>query len=139
MARKRSYFRSRSRRGAVAVELAVILPLFLLLICAVFELGQAMMYRSLLDTIARESTRLAISPHSTPSEIRDSAVLRSAQLDLGEVEVFILVDGVPATLSLGGSGSLVAVQVTTVEDRFFLLPQLLTEHFLAASDIRRRP
>ena len=139
MSRKRAISRSHARRGAVTVEVAIILPLFLLVILAIFELGQAMMYRALLDTVVRETTRLAVSPTVTASELRSSATSRASQLDLGDVEVTVLVDGRPASGSLGNSSALVAVQATATEDRFFLLPNLLTERFLTASDIRRRP
>lgn len=139
MSQKRAIIRSHVRRGAVTVEVALILPLFLLAILAIFELGQAMMYRALLDTVVRETTRLAVSPTATASMLRSSAKTRASQLDLGDVAVTVLVDGIPASGSLGNSNALVAIQATAIEDRFFLLPNLLTERFLTASDIRRRP
>ncbi len=58
-----------SRRGAVVVEFAVVVPLFFLLIFAMFEFGRVIMVQQVLTNAAREGARRAILEDATPGEV----------------------------------------------------------------------
>jgi Flp pilus assembly protein TadG len=55
------------RRGAAAVEFAVIAPLFLLLLAGIMEFGQAFRIQHSLSTAARHGARAATIPGATNS------------------------------------------------------------------------
>ena len=50
----------RKNAGQSLVEFALILPLFMVLIMALFDIGRAVLYYAALNTAAREGTRFAI-------------------------------------------------------------------------------
>ncbi|SIO31575.1 TadE-like protein [Singulisphaera sp. GP187] len=56
---KRSSWPTR-RRGAVLVEAAIILPIFLMILIGIFEYSRFVMVRNLVDNAAREGARYAI-------------------------------------------------------------------------------
>jgi len=49
-----------SRRGATAVEFALVAPIFLIMVIGVFELGRAMWIRASMQYAVEETTRFAI-------------------------------------------------------------------------------
>jgi Flp pilus assembly protein TadG len=57
----RSPKRRRPRRGATAVELALVLSLCFALFMGIFEYGRILMVRDLMDNAAREGARLAVA------------------------------------------------------------------------------
>jgi Flp pilus assembly protein TadG len=61
----------RSRSGAVAVEFALVLPIFCLLVFGTVELGRAVMVYQILTNGAREGARYAIVPDRTNEEIEE--------------------------------------------------------------------
>lgn len=60
------------RRGAAAVELAMTLPLFVLIILGIIEFGRAMMVGETLTTAARNGARQAIVDGSSNADIEAS-------------------------------------------------------------------
>jgi Flp pilus assembly protein TadG len=54
-----------ARRGAVAIEFALVLPIFLLLVFGVIEVGRMVMVYQILTNGAREGARYAIVPGRT--------------------------------------------------------------------------
>jgi Flp pilus assembly protein TadG len=52
------YFRKLGERGVAAVEFAIVGPLFLMLLLAIFELGYMVFVQSVLDSSARTAARL---------------------------------------------------------------------------------
>ena len=82
------------RRGVAAVELAVVLPLFLMLVFGIVEFGRAFMVGQLLTTGAREGARLAVMGGSTNAEVTQVVkefVGSTVGIDPGEVNVAISV------------------------------------------------
>ncbi|MBL8889022.1 MAG: pilus assembly protein [Planctomycetaceae bacterium] len=61
------------RTGAVTVELALVLPVFFVMLFAAFELGYANMIRHGAESAAYEAARSAIVPGSTNSDVRAAA------------------------------------------------------------------
>ena len=58
--RQRSGSRSRSRRGSVVVETAIVLSVLLTGLLGIFEYGRLGMIRQLMNNAAREGARMAI-------------------------------------------------------------------------------
>jgi hypothetical protein len=68
-ARGQTKRKSRSRHGAAAVEMAIVLPLFLTLIFGIIEFGRAMMVQQILVNTAREAARRAVIPGATDQQV----------------------------------------------------------------------
>lgn len=76
--RKRSHSKT-DRRGALAVEMALCLPILFTVLFGCFELAHANMLRHASESAAYEGARAGIVPGTTPEKIRTAAtgVLRS--------------------------------------------------------------
>ena len=72
----------RSERGSVLLEMAMTLPLLLLVSVAIFELGRAYQTQQILTNAAREGARMAVLPDaSTPNiETRVRQYMEMGQL-----------------------------------------------------------
>lgn len=57
------------RRAIAAVELAVVMPVFLLLVIGVIEVGRAVMVQQILTNASREGARRAVLEQSTTTEV----------------------------------------------------------------------
>jgi hypothetical protein len=66
--------RSRLRRGAVAAEAAIVLPIFILAMIGIIEFGRAIMVQQILVNAAREGARRAIVPGATNDAVSDLIV-----------------------------------------------------------------
>lgn len=62
---------SSRRRGAAAVELALVAPLFLLLLAGIMEFGQAFCIKHTLSNAARRGARAAVVQSATSSRVSD--------------------------------------------------------------------
>jgi Flp pilus assembly protein TadG len=60
------------RTGAAAVEFAVVLPLFFLLVIGGIELGRAMLVRNSLEEAARAGCRLAAARGGTTADVTNT-------------------------------------------------------------------
>lgn len=60
------------REGAAAVETALVLPLFFLVVFGVIEFGRAFMVAQLLTNAAREGARAAITAGSTNTDVTNT-------------------------------------------------------------------
>lgn len=60
-----------SRRGATMVELAIVLPVLLLIILGIIEFGRGVMVQQILTNAAREGARQAVLPGMTTLQVED--------------------------------------------------------------------
>lgn len=58
-----------NRKGAALVEMALVLPLFAMIVLGIVEFGRALMVGQLLTTAARDGTRLAVVDGSSNAEV----------------------------------------------------------------------
>ncbi len=63
---------SRPRRGAAALELALVLPLFLLIIIGILEFGRALMMYQMTTNAGREAARTAIITGADDTQINNA-------------------------------------------------------------------
>lgn len=79
--------RARARRGASAVEMALIAPVFVTLVLGQIETSRLGMVSQLLTTAAREGCRVAVLPHNDQSDVQDrvNRVLEGSGIPVGTV------------------------------------------------------
>ena len=77
----RSY--RRKRRGAAAVEFAVVAPIFLLLVFGMIEYGRMVMVQQVLTNASREGARCAVLDGTTHQEVVDTV---TAYLTSGSIQ-----------------------------------------------------
>ena len=65
------HFRIRSphRRGAAMLELAIVLPILIMLLLGIIEMGRVMMLNNVATNAVREASRRAIRPGMTNAEV----------------------------------------------------------------------
>src|SRR6188472_942734 len=95
--------RSRTRRGQALVEFALVLPIFVLFMVAIFDLGRAAFAYNTLTNAAREGARMAIVNQYRPSIIA-RAKQQTAIVELNDPSVTVNfyqvnADGSPNTSS----------------------------------------
>ncbi|MDB4749618.1 pilus assembly protein [Rubripirellula sp.] len=91
------------RAGAAAVEMAIVLPLLLILVFGIIEFGRAMMVQQILVNTAREAARRAVVPGATDEQVYGilDSYLENAGID--NYEAHIELDGVRHPFNADGS------------------------------------
>ncbi|MBC7953640.1 MAG: pilus assembly protein [Rhodospirillaceae bacterium] len=89
----------RNRRGATAVEFALVLPVFLSFLLGTMEVGRFLWVRSTLQFAAEEATRYAIA-HSTAGTAEISAQAKASLAGLESASVQINVASSSATVTV---------------------------------------
>ncbi len=86
------------RRGAVAVEMALITPIFLMLAFGIIEFGRGMMVSNMVVNAAREGARMAVLDGSTNANVTTSikSFLNSA-LGIAATNVTVTITTTPGT------------------------------------------
>jgi Flp pilus assembly protein TadG len=81
--RRESLIPVKARRGAVAVEFALVLPLLILLVSGIWELGRVISVYQVLTNACREAGRQAASGKLSADEVREVILdyLRGAGID----------------------------------------------------------
>ncbi len=99
----------RPRAGAAMVEMALVLPLFILIIVGIIEFGRAFMVQQMVTNASREGARHASLPNTTENEVvalvRDSLATGRINRDVVQVTV------TPTNLQNATTGTQVSVEV----------------------------
>ena len=126
----------RQRRGAAAVEFAVVAPIFILLIFGMIEVGRGIMVEQILTNAAREGARAAILDGATSSAVKTSVntYLTNASLPSATVT---FPQGLPEDAAYGTP---VAVDVSLKYSQVSWLPspRYLSSKSLSARSVMRR-
>jgi hypothetical protein len=81
---------SKQRRGTTTVETAVVLPVFLTLLFAIFEFGHAQMINNMLNSACRNAARVGAVEGSTTDQVEDRVEqMMGAVVPANSVEVFV--------------------------------------------------
>jgi Flp pilus assembly protein TadG len=94
--------RLKNERGSSLIEVALTLPLLLLIMAGIFEFGRAYQTQQVLTNAAREGARVAVLPNqpSGAAESRVSAYLSNGQLpNAGSATITVT----PTTIAIGGT------------------------------------
>lgn len=123
------------KRGAAAVEMAFVLPIFVLVVLGMIEVGRGLMVAELVEDAAREATRAAILNGSTNSSVTNTATTvlqNSGGIAPGNVSVSISVAGV-------GNGSVATAQPRDMIAVTVSVPYAATSwlppHYLAGKNL----
>lgn len=128
---RKSFVRKSSRRGAAVLEMALVLPIFFMVVLGIVEFGRAMMVGQMVTNAAREATRLAIVDGSTNSAVEtwvEEFLTSAVGFTAADVTVDITVTAAPGNDDPGGeignaqSRDLVQVAVSVPFDKVSYLP-----------------
>jgi Flp pilus assembly protein TadG len=119
------------RRGTAAVEMAMVLPVFVIAMLGIIELGRGIMVSQLLENAAREAARMAILDNTTNAQVTSAAqtfMQNAGKIPPSSVTVSINVAGSnSAPLTGANPGDLVTVTVSVPFSSVSWLPP----HYLA--------
>jgi Flp pilus assembly protein TadG len=111
----------RSARGQALLEMAITLPLLLLVSVSIFEFGRAYQYWQVMTNAAREGARVAVLPNAAASDVqaRVTAYLRSGQLaNYNNATVSVNQN---ATISIGATNAAASVVTVSYPFSFMVL------------------
>lgn len=130
----RSY--RRNRRGASAVEFAMVAPVFFLLVFGMIEYGRMVMVQQVITNASREGCRRAVLDGATADGVNTAVngYLASAGIDGAVVTI---TPSSPATAGFGEPVT-VAVSVAFAEVSWLPSPMYLGNTQLRASTVMRR-
>ncbi len=122
------------RRGAAAVEFAIIAPLFFLLIMGMIEIGRGVMVQQIITNASREGARLAVLPGSTTAEVinRVHDILETSGISGETTEIFDE-NGSPLDPQNTGYGDVISVVITVPFSEVSWLPG--ADKYLAGTDL----
>ena len=108
---------SRSReRGSAMVEAAITIPLLLVLMVGIFEVGRAYQTWQVLTNAAREGARMAVTPSGTSSNT--TALIRQYMADGQLPEADAAAVNVNRSSSINVNGTAVSASLITVDYPF---------------------
>jgi len=134
----------RNRRGAAAVEFAVVAPLFFLLVFGLIEFGRMVMVQQILTNASREGARVAVLDGTTESEVLDAvdAYMVTASVQGVQRDLIAIDDetGEEKDFTLADYGDAIRVSVSVPFDQVSWLPSpmFLGGNTLSATTVMRR-
>ena len=87
--------------GATAIEMALVLPILLLLVFGIIECGRVMMVKQILVNTAREATRRAIVPGATDRHIHEIILGSMDSAGIQNYQAHVELDNVTHDLETG--------------------------------------
>ena len=106
-------WRSRCRRrGAVAVEFAILVTLFIVIALGIIEFGRAMQVHQVITNAAREGARRAIVPGATDDQIADAVDRYMVAAGIEGYSLGLQVNGSEATLASAAPHDALAVNLS---------------------------
>ena len=126
----------RSRRGAAAVEFAVVSPFLIAVLLGVIELGRAVMVHQTLVSTAREACRVAVLPGTTNQDVINRATTSLNAAGIGTFTVTMNPD--PPSGAAEGTAVTVTIKVSFNNVSWLPVPIYLNGKNLSASSVMRR-
>ncbi len=128
--------RAAHRRGAAAVEFALMAPLLFLLVFGMVEVGRGLMVQQLLSNAARDGARSAILEGATVAAVETSVLDYLGTSSISGASVAVTPD--PLTLAQGGDPVTVTVSVPFTAVSWLPSPRYFDGATLSASVTMRR-
>lgn len=119
--------RSTCRRGTTVVETALVLPVFLLFVLGLIELGHAVMVKNVLRSACRQAARIGSTEGHSTAEVRQKVIdVLGAAIDPAAVDVYVKNAGVfdsdtPPSTSGASLESLANIELSEAEPRQLFL------------------
>ena len=120
----------RKRRGAAAVEFAIVAPLFFLLVFGMIEFGRMVMVQQILTNASREGARTAVLDGSTTTDVTDTVITH-----MGDAQITIDTSNItinPANPATANYGDPITVTVHVPFSQVSWLPAPMLLSFLPA-------
>jgi Flp pilus assembly protein TadG len=115
--------RPAAHRGAAAVEFAFVLPLFVLFLFGLLEMGRALMSASLLASAARAGCRAGIVPSAKNADVTAAVQAKMAGAGLGgKGNIVITVNGTGSDVSSAETRDRIGVTVSLDYEELSWLP-----------------
>lgn len=142
MTQRETAARHPNRSGVAAVEMALVLPIFMMILWGVVEFGRAMMVGQLVTNAARHGARLAIIDGTTSAQVR-TAVQNSLLSTVGGItaaDVTVTVEVTPAPGNPNPANETAAAHTNDICQVAVSVPYravgYVSGHFLAAANLR---
>ncbi len=103
---------SSSRRAAAAVEMALVLPLFLAIVFGIVEFGRALMVNQVLVNAAREGARHAVTPGASDTQVLSIVDSYMTAAGITGPTRTIMVNGSAASLTTANPDDTISVLVS---------------------------
>lgn len=113
--------RGRSERGAEMIEMALTLPILLLISVGIFEFGRAYQTWQILTNAAREGARLAILPNEAPSDVQARVQQYMQNGQLPNANTATVTVNQTATLSIGANNATASIVTIDYPFSFIVL------------------
>lgn len=132
-------FCRRQRRGASAVEFAVVMPVFVLMVFGMIEIGRAVMVQQVLVNASREGARVGVLDGKTDADVRTKVneYLQAASLPSATAQQIEFPQGTPQSVGYGNPVE-VKVQLGFGQVSWLATPIYLGGKTLEASTVMRR-
>lgn len=128
--------RPRKRRGAAAVEFAIVAPVFLLMIFGLIEFGRLVMVQQVITNASREGARAGVLDGATTANVQEVVedYLETAAISGATIDV------TPTPPSSAGFGQPVTVNVSVAFDNVSWMPSpfFLKDATLTSTTVMRR-
>ena len=135
--RRAHHSRNDARRGIAAVEFALVLPVFFLMVFGMIEYGRMVMVQQSLTNSSREGARLAVVDGSTVDSVKDVVenYLSSAAVAVDRNNILVSPD--PATTAFGDPIT-VSIAVPYSDVSWLPTPAFLGNTTITATSVMRR-
>ncbi len=108
-------------RGQSLVEMALVLPMFLLLICGIVDFSHIFYVEMTLQNALRQAGRYAITGNTLPSQSRVASIIATAQQAAGGLNITSNsinissngAGGTGAAANAGGPGDIITISMST--------------------------
>jgi Flp pilus assembly protein TadG len=125
----------RARRGAAAVEFAIVAPVFILLVIGIIEIGRALMVQQVLINASRVGAREAVLVGATTSAVKSAVQDYASGVAVPNVSVSVTPD---PTAAKSGDTMTVTTSVNYNNVSWLAKPWFLGGKTLTASSIMRK-
>jgi Flp pilus assembly protein TadG len=112
----------RARRGAHAVEFAVALPVFLVFLWGIVDLGRGFMVSSVLTHAARAGCRAGVLPNATTADVRGAVTAALNATSVSGTTTTVLVNGTHKSVTAAQPQDQVTVTVSVPVSKVSWLP-----------------
>lgn len=124
------------RRGAAAVEFAVVAPVFVLMIFGMIEVSRGIMVKQIMTNAAREGARAAILDGATGTDVTTSVNTYLSNCSLAAATV-TFPQGLPEAVTYGNPVE-VQVSLSYTDVSWLPIPRYMSSSSLTASSVMRR-
>lgn len=118
-----------TRRGAAAVEFAIVLPVALTFVFALIEFGRLVMVGNVLTSCAREAVRKGAVPGGSNADIQAAVetYLDAAGIARGNLAMTVKVNGTEADASTAGKGDRITLSLGVPFNSVSWLPTIWSD------------